>query len=119
LPRIASDDGPGATARIKIVRALDGGHFFAYPVAVVWAMASIPLAIHLLSTRLTCSPTSRPWGSSWSAAWLARRSAFLVVHLGPRSGPFAADPALGFKRFLRRLPDRAIGVLLGIGSWGG
>jgi hypothetical protein len=111
---------PARQPRIKIVERLMVGHFFAYPIAVVWAMASIPLAIHLFIHEIDLLADREAVGQFVvrRVAWPAG-AAFLVVHLASTLWAFAADPALGFKRFLKAFAGiAAIGVLFGVGSWG-
>jgi hypothetical protein len=96
------------------------GHFFAYPIAVVWAMASIPLAIHLFIHEIDLLPDKEAIGQFVvrRVAWPAG-AAFVVVHLASMLWAFAGDPARGFKRFIRALAGiAAAGVLFGLGSWG-
>lgn len=96
------------------------GHVFAYPVAVVWAMASIPLAIHLFIDQIEQLPDKEAVGQLVvrRVAWPAL-AAFVVVHLASTLWAFAEDPALGFKRFIRALAGvAALGALFGLGSWG-
>nr|AYM52566.1 hypothetical protein [Aetherobacter rufus] len=95
------------------------GHVFAYPVAVVWAMASIPLAIHLFIDEIDLLPDEEAIGQLVvrRVVWPAG-AAFVLVHLASLLWAFAADPALGFARFLKALAGTAaIGALLGIASW--
>lgn len=107
------------TPRIRVVERLMAGHVLAYPPAVVWAMASIPLAIHLFIREIDLLPTREAVGQFVvrRVAWPAG-AAFLSVHLAATLWAFAADPALGFKRFLKVLAAiAAAGVLFGIASW--
>jgi hypothetical protein len=108
------------TPRIKIVERLIAGHFFAYPIAVVWAMASIPLAIHLFIHQIDLLPDKEAVGQFVvrRVAWPAGL-AFVVVHLTATLWAFAEEPALGFKRFIRSVAAIAIvGALFGVASWG-
>jgi len=96
------------------------GHLFAYPIAVVWAMASIPLAIHLFIDEIDLLPDKEAVGQFVvrRVAWPAV-TAFVVVHLTSTLWAFAAEPARGFKRFIRALAGIAVaGALFGLGSWG-
>ena len=99
---------------------LAAGHAFAYPVAVVWAMASIPLAIHLFIREIDLLHDKEAIGQFvvHRVAWPAG-AAFVIVHLASLLWAFGADPVLGFKRFIRALAGiAAAGVLFGVGSWG-
>jgi hypothetical protein len=115
---------PGVSAplrqpRIRIVERLMVGHVFAYPVAVVWAMASIPLAIHLFIGEIDLLPDQEAIGQLVvrRVAWPAG-AAFVIVHLASLLWAFAPDPAPGFKRFIKALAGiAAAGVLFGVGSW--
>jgi hypothetical protein len=96
------------------------GHIFAYPIAVVWAMASIPLAIHLFIDEIDLLPDKEAIGQFVvrRVAWPAV-AAFVIVHLTSTLWAFAGEPALGFKRFIRALAGiAAVGVIFGLGSWG-
>ena len=111
---------PRGEARIQIVGRLAAGHAFAYPVAVVWAMASIPLAIHLFIREIDLLHDKEAIGQFvvHRVAWPAG-AAFVIVHLASLLWAFGADPVLGFKRFIRALAGiAAAGVLFGVGSWG-
>lgn len=111
---------PAREPRIRIVERLAAGHFFAYPVAVVWAMASIPLSIHLFIHEIDLLPDKEAVGQFVvrRVAWPAG-AAFLTVHLAAARWAFAADPAPGFKRFIQALAGiAAVGVLFGVVSWG-
>jgi hypothetical protein len=111
---------PAKTPRIKIVERLIAGHFFAYPIAVVWAAASIPLAIHLFIREIDLLPDKEAVGQLvvHRVAWPAG-AVFVAVHLTAMLWAFAKDPALGFKRFIRAVAALAVaGALLGLGSWG-
>ncbi len=107
-------------SRIKLVERLIAGHFFAYPIAVVWAAASIPLAIHLFIHEIDLLPDKEAIGQLvvHRVAWPAG-AAFVLVHVSAALWAFAADPALGFKRFIRAVAGIAIlGVGFGAASWG-
>lgn len=96
------------------------GHVFAYPLAVVWAMASIPLAIHLFIREIDLLPDQQAVGQFVvrRVAWPAG-AAFVAGHLTSLLWAFAAEPAPGFKRFLKAYAGiAAAGVLFGLGSWG-
>ena len=96
------------------------GHVFAYPAAVLWAMASMPLAIHLFIREIDLLPDQQAMGQLVvrRVAWPAG-AAFVLAHLASVLWAFAADPALGFKRFLKAYAGiAAVGVLLGLGTWG-
>lgn len=104
---------------LKIVERSMVGHIFAYPVAVVWAMASIPLAIHLFIHEIDLLPDQQAVGQLVvrRVAWPAG-AAFVLVHLASLLWSFAADPALGFKRFIKALAGIAVtGALFGVASW--
>ncbi len=106
--------------RIKIVERLVAGHFFAYPIAIVWAAASIPPAIHLFIHEIDLLPDKEAVGQFvvHRVAWPSG-AAFVIVHLTAALWAFAEDPALGFKRFIRGVAGIAVaGVLFGLGSWG-
>ena len=108
------------TPRIKIVERLIAGHFFAYPIAVVWAMASIPLAIHLYIREIDLLPDKAAVGQFVvrRVAWPAG-IAFVLVHLTATLWAFAREPAAGFKRFIRSVAAIGIvGALVGLASWG-
>lgn len=104
----------------KRVERLVAGHFFAYPIAVVWAMASIPLAIHLFIHEIDLLPDKEAMGQLVvrRVAWPAG-AAFVLVHLAAALWAFAAEPAAGFKRFIRATAGIAVvGALFALGSWG-
>jgi hypothetical protein len=104
---------------IEIVERSMIGHVCAYPVAVAWAMASIPLAIHLFIREIDLLPDQQAVGQLVvrRVAWPAG-AAFALVHLASLLWSFAADPARGFKRFIKVLAGiAAAGVLFGIASW--
>jgi hypothetical protein len=106
--------------RIKLVERLVAGHFFAYPIAVVWAMASIPLAIHLFIREIDLLPDKEAMGQLVvrRVAWPAG-AAFVLVHVAAALWAFAAEPAVGFKRFIRATAAIAVaGAVFGVGSWG-
>lgn len=111
---------PVKASRVKMVERLIAGHFFAYPIAVVWAAASIPLAIHLFIHEIDLLPDKEAIGQLvvHRVAWPAGL-AFVLVHLSAGLWAFAADPALGFKRFIRAVAGIAVvGALFGAASWG-
>ncbi|MEP7126634.1 MAG: hypothetical protein ABJE95_37225 [Byssovorax sp.] len=111
---------PAKTPRIKIVERLIAGHFFAYPVAVVWAAASIPLSIHLFIHEIDLLPDKEAVGQLVvrRVAWPAG-AAFVLVHLTAALWAFAREPAVGFKRFIRSVAAIAIvGAAFGVASWG-
>lgn len=108
------------TPRIKIVERLIAGHFFAYPIAVVWAMASIPLSIHLFIHEIDLLVDKEAVGQFVvrRVAWPAG-AAFVLVHLTATLWAFAREPDAGFKRFIRSVAALAIvGALFGLASWG-
>ena len=107
-------------SRMKMVERLIAGHVFAYPIAVVWAAASIPLAIHLFIHEIDLLPDKEAVGQLvvHRVAWPAG-AAFVIVHLTAMLWAFAEDPALGFKRFIRAVAGIAVvGAVFGLGSWG-
>ena len=106
--------------RIRIIERLMVGHVFAYPVAVVWAMASIPLTIHIFIREIDQLTDKEGMGQFvvYRVAWPAG-AAFVLVHLASALWAFAPEPALGFKRFIKAFAQiAAAGVLFGLGSWG-
>ena len=110
---------PVKASRVKVVERLIAGHFFAYPIAVVWAAASIPLAIHLFIHEIDQLSDKEAIGQLVvrRVAWPAG-VAFALVHLSAGLWAFAAEPALGFKRFIRAVAGIAIvGALFGAASW--
>jgi hypothetical protein len=83
-------------------------------------MASIPRAIHLFIHEIDLLPDKEAMGQLVvrRVAWPAG-AAFLIVHLTAALWAFAADPAVGFRRFIRAIAGiAAAGALFGLGSWG-
>jgi hypothetical protein len=107
-------------ARTKVIERLFAGHFFAYPIAVVWAAASIPLAIHLFIHEIDQLEGKEAIGQLvvHRVAWPAG-AAFVLVHVSAGLWAFAGDPAVGFRRFIRAIAGIAIvGAVFGAASWG-
>ena len=107
-------------ARLRVFERLAVGHVLAYPIAILWAMASIPLSIHLFIHDIDLLPDQAAIGRLVvrKVAWPAACS-FVLVHAGSLLWAFAGDAAPGFKRFVWATAGvAAIGVVVGVGSWG-
>jgi hypothetical protein len=118
-PAAAVTPPPGRRALLAVQRVVVA-HVFGYPIAFLWAVAAIPLTIHLSVGSL-----DRLGGDLDSVGhFVLRRLAwpagagFLLAHLAAIPWIRAADAALGFRRCLAVLGAlMGLGVIAGGASW--
>ena len=103
-----------------VVERLAVAHFVGYPIALIWAVAAIPLTIHLSigaidqlggdMDRIGRFVVGR---LVWPAA-----GAFALAHLAALPWILAQDPKRGLRLCLLSLGGLAgLGLLAGAGSW--
>src|SRR5262245_13321040 len=96
-------------------------HVLAYPIALVWAVAAIPLTIHLSIRDIDAlSGDMDAIGKLvvGRLVWPAGASAVLA-HAAGFPWAFGSDAALGLRRFLWSAGLLAgAGVLAGVAGWG-
>lgn len=103
----------------KIAERLAVAHFIAYPIAMIWAVAAIPLTIHLFIDDL-----DRLDGNDAVGAFVVRKllwpaaTAFVLAHTAAIPWLVAGDPRAGFRRCISVLAGLAGGgILCGGASW--
>jgi len=105
--------------RIAVER-LAIAHFLGYPIAFVWACASMPLAIHLFIADIEILGGDMPAIGKLVVrivAWPAG-AAFALTHLAVLAWAFGRDAARGRRLFLFGLGAIAgAALLLGGASW--
>lgn len=96
------------------------GHLAGYPLAFLWAVASIPLTIHLFFAELApleSDPALMGKAVVRLVAWPAG-AVFLLAHVVGLAGGLAQDPLRGKRIFFGGLGALAgMGLLAGAGSW--
>lgn len=112
---------PSLLRRIRnIAERIAVAHFVGYPLAFLWAVAAIPLTIHLNAAALD----QLDGDSDRIGQYIVRRlvwpagAAFVLAHLAAIPWVVARDPRAGMRRCLVSLGAiAALGLISGAGSW--
>jgi hypothetical protein len=119
-PPVPAKTEPGPKPRSRVlVERLAAGHFFSYPLAVLWAAAAIPLAIHLFHEELDALHGDDAVGARVVrlVAWPAG-AVFVLGHAASLFWAFGRDADRGFHRYLRGVAALGIaGLVVGAASW--
>lgn len=124
-PPLAASPGPAAAppglarrAWVAVER-LAVSHFAGYPIAFLWAVAAIPLTIHL-SARILDQIGDLDQIGKFVVRRLAypAGTAFVLAHATAIPWIVAKDPKAGLRRTLLALGGLAgIGIVVGAASW--
>jgi hypothetical protein len=109
---------PRSASRIVVRLAL--GHVAAYPLAFLWAVAAIPLTIHVFHGDIDASGGDPAVFARLVVVRLAWPAAavFLVEHAVAIAWALGRDPARATRRFAWGTGAlAAVGVVLGGASW--
>ena len=111
------------STRSPLLRRLERyvlAHVAAYPIAFLWAVASIPLAIHLNARALDALNDDLPAVGDLvvrKLAWPAG-AVFVLPHLFGIPWAFGRDPARWrWRTWIAIGGVAAVGLLFGAGSW--
>lgn len=122
MPRVdASPPAPSPLRRIRAVaERIAVAHFVGYPLAFLWAVAAIPLTIHLSAHALDQLGGDMDKVGHFIVrrlAWPAG-AAFALAHMAAIPWIVARDPKAGMRRCLLVLAGiAAVGALFAAGSW--
>ncbi|MFT3769058.1 MAG: hypothetical protein QM820_26760 [Minicystis sp.] len=120
-PAVAAAPAPSLFRRIfAVAERVAVAHFAAYPIAFLWAVAAIPLTIHLsigVLDQLDGDIDRVGHVVVRRLVWPAG-TAFVLAHATAIPWLLARDPRQGMRRCLTGLGALAIlGVLTGAASW--